>query len=101
MYSVKHLRKPADAGPMNRSYQSSKRLMFAITMLAASPSLSPAQVRILISGGFSAAYQELLPRFEKSTGITVTTAQGAWQTSSQVRERPRSPAEEWRWWFCR
>ena len=64
---------------MNRSYQSSKRLMFAITMLVALPSPSPAQVRVLISGGFSAAYQELLPQFEKSTGITVTTAQGASQ----------------------
>ena len=36
-------------------------------------------VRVLISGGFSAAYQELLPQFEKSTGITVTTTRGASQ----------------------
>jgi molybdate transport system substrate-binding protein len=35
-----------------------------------------AQIRVLLSGGFSAAYQELLPQFEKSTGITVTTARG-------------------------
>jgi hypothetical protein len=41
------------------------------------PAASPAHVRVLISGGFSAAYQELLPQFEKSTGITVTTARGA------------------------
>src|SRR5262249_30052929 len=40
---------------------------------------SPAQVRVLMSGGFSAAYQELLPQFEKATGITVTTARGASQ----------------------
>src|SRR5580704_6199525 len=46
-------------------------------MLVAFPSSSPAQVRVLISGGFSAPYQELLPQFEKSTGITVTTARGA------------------------
>jgi molybdate transport system substrate-binding protein len=64
---------------MNRSYQSSKRLVFAITLLVALPSPSPAQVRVLISGGFSAAYRELLPQFEKSTGITVTTARGASQ----------------------
>jgi molybdate transport system substrate-binding protein len=51
--------------------------MFAITMLAALPSPSPTQVRVLISGGFSAPYQELLPQFEKSTGVTVTTARGA------------------------
>ncbi|HSZ57268.1 MAG TPA: hypothetical protein VK797_16500 [Tepidisphaeraceae bacterium] len=36
--------------------------IFAITMLVAMPSSSPAQVRVLISGGFSAAYQELLPQ---------------------------------------
>jgi molybdate transport system substrate-binding protein len=64
---------------MNRSYQSSKRLVFAITLLVVLPSPSPAQVRVLISGGFSAAYRELLPQFEKSTGITVTTARGASQ----------------------
>ena len=178
--------------------------IFAITMLVTMPSPSRAQVRVLISGGFSAAYQELLPQFEKSTGIIVTTARGAsqgdgpttigaqiprglpadvvilprealgellaegrivigsdvdlasvplevgvrasrprpdistvnafkqpllraksigiqstsaiylktrvfpqlgiadaWRISSQMRERPRSPAEEWRWSFCR
>jgi len=53
--------------------------IFAITMLVTMPSPSRAQVRVLISGGFSAAYQELLPQFEKSTGITVSTARGASQ----------------------
>jgi molybdate transport system substrate-binding protein len=37
------------------------------------------KVKVLISGGFSAPYQELLPQFEKSTGILVTTARGASQ----------------------
>ena len=60
---------------MNKSRRSPHILVFA--MLVALPSSSPAQVRVLISGGFSAAYQELLPQFEKSTGITVTTARGA------------------------
>ena len=32
-----------------------------------------------MSGGFSGAYQELLPQFQKTTGITVTTARGASQ----------------------
>jgi len=32
-----------------------------------------------MSGGFSAAYHELLPRFENTTGIKVTTATGASQ----------------------
>ena len=38
--------------------------------------VTPTRVTVLTSGGFSAAYQELLPQFEKSTGITVTTVRG-------------------------
>src|SRR5271169_1990550 len=62
---------------MNRSRRSPHTLVFAITMLVAFPFPSPAQVRVLISGGFSAPYQELLSQFEKSTSVTVTTARGA------------------------
>jgi len=56
-------------------------LIFAITMLVALPTASHAQVNVnvLMSGGFSAAYQELLPEFQNNTGITVTTARGASQ----------------------
>jgi molybdate transport system substrate-binding protein len=63
---------------MNRPRQSQQVLIFAITMLAL-PTPSPAQVRVLMSGGFSAAYQELLPQFQNTTRITVTTARGASQ----------------------
>src|ERR1700693_5045941 len=63
---------------MNRSHQS-KRLMFAITLVFALPASLPAQLVVLTSGGFSAAYLELLPQFERSTGITVTTERGASQ----------------------
>ena len=61
---------------MNESLRSPHILSFAITMLLALPAASPAQVRVLMSGGFSAAYQELLPEFQKTTGIVVTTARG-------------------------
>ena len=54
-------------------------IFFAITMFVILPAASPAQVRVLLSGGFSAAYQELLPEFQKTTGITVTTTRGASQ----------------------
>ena len=54
-------------------------VIFALTMVLALPAASPAQVRVLMSGGFWAAYQELLPQFENTTGITVTTARGASQ----------------------
>jgi molybdate transport system substrate-binding protein len=56
-----------------------RAVMFGIALVFALPAAWPAQVSVLMSGGFSAAYQELLPQFERSTGITVTTARGASQ----------------------
>jgi molybdate transport system substrate-binding protein len=53
--------------------------VIAIAFAFAFPAASLAQVTVLMSGGFSAAYHELLPQFEKATGITVTTATGASQ----------------------
>ena len=38
-----------------------------------------AQLRVIISGGFSGPYRQLLPEFESSTGISVTTLSGASQ----------------------
>ena len=38
-----------------------------------------AQVKVIISGGFSTAYRQVLPEFEKTTGISVTTGSGASQ----------------------
>lgn len=35
-----------------------------------------AQVSVIISGGFSAAYRELLPQFEQAAGVTVSTTSG-------------------------
>ncbi len=57
----------------------STKLIFAITLAFALPASLAAQVTVLMSGGFAAAYQELLPQFEKSTGIMVTTLRGASQ----------------------
>jgi molybdate transport system substrate-binding protein len=59
--------------------QSLPTIIFTLTMVLALPAASPAQIRVLMSGGFSAAYQELLPQFENITGISVTTARGASQ----------------------
>jgi molybdate transport system substrate-binding protein len=36
-------------------------------------------VNVLISGGFSGAYEQLLPEFERTSGIKVTTGSGASQ----------------------
>jgi molybdate transport system substrate-binding protein len=41
----------------------------------------PAQLNVLISGGFGGAYEQLLPEFERSSGIRVTTGSGASQGS--------------------
>ena len=38
-----------------------------------------AQVNVLISGGFNSAYEELLPEFERTSGIKVATGSGASQ----------------------
>jgi molybdate transport system substrate-binding protein len=48
----------------------------SILLLLMWPSTSLAQVKVIISGGFSAAYRELLPQFEQSTGIRVSTTSG-------------------------
>lgn len=38
-----------------------------------------AHLNVLISGGFSAAYEQLLPEFKRASGIEVTTGSGASQ----------------------
>src|SRR5262252_5000077 len=41
--------------------------------------MASAQLNVLISGGFSSAYERLLPEFERTSGIKVTTGSGASQ----------------------
>jgi molybdate transport system substrate-binding protein len=36
-------------------------------------------VNVLISGGFSGAYEQLLPKFERTSGIKIATRSGASQ----------------------
>src|SRR5258708_22297033 len=43
------------------------------------PAASSAQLNVLISGGFSGAYEQLLSEFERTSGIKVTTGSGASQ----------------------
>ena len=51
-------------------------VVFAIVAVLAWPTASFAQIKVIISGGFSPAYRELLPEFEKTSGIKVTTTSG-------------------------
>ena len=48
----------------------------ALTFPVFSPAQGAPQVKVLMSLGFSAAYRELLPEFERTTGIIVTTVSG-------------------------
>ena len=42
-----------------------------------------AQLNVLISGGFAGAYEQLLPEFERMSGVKVTTRSGASQGTGQ------------------
>jgi molybdate transport system substrate-binding protein len=49
----------------------------AVAALALSVAVAQAaEVKVMISGGLSAAYKELVPQFERATGTTVVTAYG-------------------------
>ena len=52
---------------------------FVALAAVAFPGASFAQVKVILSGGFTAAYREVLPEFEKTSGIKVTTSNGASQ----------------------
>lgn len=64
---------------MNKRYHAPAWVALAITAVLAVPISSFAQVKVIISGGFSPAYREVVPGFERTTGISVTTASGASQ----------------------
>lgn len=51
----------------------------SIAMLSTFPVDAAAQLKVLISGGFSGPYEQLLPDFERTTGIQVSTGSGASQ----------------------
>ena len=54
-------------------------LGFFISLLISTSAM--AQLEVMISGGFQGPYTAMLPEFQKSTGITVTTKSGASQGS--------------------
>jgi molybdate transport system substrate-binding protein len=51
----------------------------ALAALIALPAAAAVQVRVIMSGGFATAYQQVLPEFERTTGIKVITGSGASQ----------------------
>ncbi|APV51146.1 molybdenum ABC transporter substrate-binding protein [Betaproteobacteria bacterium GR16-43] len=51
----------------------------AALLLAVASNVPAAEIRVMTSGGFTAAYDQLVPAFEKATGHKVITAYGASQ----------------------
>jgi molybdate transport system substrate-binding protein len=51
--------------------------VLVVLAVAAFPGASFAQVRVILSGGITAAYKGVLPEFEKTSGIKVMTTNGA------------------------
>ncbi len=51
----------------------------SLALALACPAFAVAQVNVIISGGFSPPYHSVLPEFQRSTGIKVTTGSGASQ----------------------
>lgn len=56
-----------------------KTALVAFSVLLLWPQGAFAQMKVLISGGFSGAYERLLPEFEQANGVKVITGSGASQ----------------------
>jgi molybdate transport system substrate-binding protein len=50
-----------------------------VAVVLALPAASLAQINVIMSGGFSAAYRDLLPQLQKAAGISINTTSGASQ----------------------
>jgi molybdate transport system substrate-binding protein len=62
---------------MNNRLCAAARITLAVLIVLTLPAASYAQLKVIMSGGFSAAYKAVIPEFEKTSGITVTTTSGA------------------------
>jgi molybdate transport system substrate-binding protein len=51
-------------------------LISAAVLVLSAASFAQVQLKVIVSGGFNAAYRELLPEFERTSGIMVTTTMG-------------------------
>ncbi len=60
-------------------HSQANRLVLAGATLVACSAPALAQLNVIISGGFSVAYRQVLPEFEQANGIKVNTGSGASQ----------------------
>jgi len=67
------------------------RALRAVLILLATLFSMPAsaQLKVIISGGFSGAYEQLVPEFERTSGTKIETGSGASQAAAR-RPSPRS-----------
>jgi molybdate transport system substrate-binding protein len=56
-----------------------KTMVGVLATLPVWPAVAAAELKVLISGGFSGAYEQLLPEFERTSGIKVATGSGSSQ----------------------
>src|SRR5436190_23448459 len=63
----------------SRTSNAARRIVVILATLLIWPVTASAQLNVLISGGFTGAYEQLLPEFERTSGIKVTTGSGASQ----------------------
>src|SRR5579864_8394497 len=61
---------------MNNRWTALACLTLIFASVAALSAPAAAQVKVLMSNGFRAAYDDILPDFEKQTGISVSTSEG-------------------------
>lgn len=54
-------------------------VLFVLAVLLLWPLAAAAQLKVMISGGFSGPCEQLLPEFERTAGIQVSTGSGASQ----------------------
>src|SRR5947209_14481426 len=67
---------------MNRSSRGTwgaAQVVVLVAALVTGSFAASAQVKVLISGGFSGPYEKLLPEFERTTGMKVATGSGSSQ----------------------
>src|SRR5215471_6912135 len=62
----------------SRQWTTAHSIVVLATLLMC-PLSASAQLKVMISGGFSGPYEQLLPEFERTTGIKVTTGSGSSQ----------------------
>ena len=67
---------------MNERLRVFTRVVLLTAALLSVANTSIAQVRVITSGGFRGVYSELLPEFERTTGIRTTTSSGPSQGNS-------------------